>query len=79
MSRPLQVPRVVIILNKIWHYRGPVKRFGKVVCWMYDEYTTADTLGKALSNIAYKYKKENGLAPTARVELEKLFMEVEEL
>ena len=50
-----------------------------MVCPVYDEYTTADTLGKALSNISYKYKKENGLAPTARVELEKLFLEVEEL
>ena len=63
----------------IWHYRGPVKRFDKVVCRMYDEYTTADTLGKALSNIAYKYKRDNGLAPTAKVELDKLFLEVEEL
>ena len=46
---------------------------------MYDEYTTADTLGKALSNIAYKYKRDNGLAPTAKVELDKLFLDVEEL
>ena len=63
--------------NKIWHYRGPVKRFDKVVCQMYEAYTFADTIGKALSNIAYKYKKDNGLAPTAKVELEKLFMQVD--
>lgn len=63
----------------IWHYRGPVWRFEQVVCPTFEAYTTAPTLGKALSNIAYKYKEENGLAPTAKVELDKLFLDVEEI
>ena len=63
----------------IWHYRGPVRRFEQVVCPIFEAYTTAPTLGKALSNIAYKYKEENGLTPTAKVELDKLFLEVEGL
>lgn len=63
----------------IWHYRGPVRRFEQVVCPLFEAYTTAPTLGKALSNIAYKYKEETGLAPTAKVELDKLFLDLEEL
>lgn len=56
-----------------------MRRFEQVVCPLYEAYTTASTLGKALSNIAYKYKEENGLASTAKVELDKLFLDVEEL
>lgn len=63
----------------IWHYRGPVRRFGQVVCPVFEAYTTAPTLGRALSNIAYKYKEETGLAPTAKVELDKLFLDLEEI
>ena len=63
----------------IWHYRVPVRRFEQVVCPLFDAYTTAPTMGKALSNIAYKYKEETGLAPTAKVELDKLFLDLEEL
>ena len=63
----------------IWHYRGPVRRFERVVCPLFEAYTTAPTLGKALSKIAYKYKEETGLAPTAKVELDKLFLDMEEI
>lgn len=56
-----------------------MRRFEQVVCPLFEAYTTAPTLGKALSNIAYKYKEETGLAPTAKVELDKLFLDLEEL
>ena len=56
-----------------------MRRFEQVVCPIFESYTTAPTMGKALSNIAYKYKEENGLAPTAKVELDKLFLDLEEI
>lgn len=65
--------------NKLWHYRGPVRRFEQVVCPLYDAYTTAPTMGKALSNLASRYKKENGLEQSAKIILENMFIHVEEI
>lgn len=64
---------------KIWHYRGPVYRFEKVAQDMYDQYTSAPTMGKALSNLAARWKKENKLEMSARVELDSAFIKEEEL
>lgn len=70
---------MVIILNKIWHYRGPVYRFEHIHSYIWDAYTTAPTMGKALSNLAFRYKKENGLEQTAEIVLENMFIHEEEI
>lgn len=71
--------KAVIILNKIWHYRGPVYRFEHIHSYIWDAYTTAPTMGKALSNLASRYKKENGLDQSAKIVLDNMFINVEEI
>ena len=65
--------------NKLWHYRGPVYRFEHIHSYIWDKYTMAPTEAKALSNLSSKYKKENGLAQTARIDLDKTFLHEEEI
>jgi hypothetical protein len=36
-------------------------------------------MGKALSNLASRYKKENGLEQTAKIILENMFIQEEEI
>lgn len=66
-------------MNKIWHYRGPVYRFEHIHSHIWDAYTTAPTMGKALSNLASRYKKENGLEQTVKIVLENMFIYEEEI
>lgn len=50
-------------------YHGPVLVFGKIVQNSWYGETLAVTPEKAKSNLAYQWKKRNGLASTAKVEL----------
>lgn len=53
-----------------WNYSGPVvDYFGKVIATSWRAQTTAPTKERAISNFKYKFKKENGIVPNARIEL----------
>lgn len=64
---------------RVWHYCGPVSHFDKVVAWNWDRYTTAPNRGRALSNLASRYKKENKLEQNTRIKLEEAFIVEEQL
>ena len=66
-------------MNKLWHYRGPVYRFEHIHSYIWDAYTMAPTVKKALSNLSSRYKKENGLEQTASITLESTFIHQEEI
>ena len=55
---------------KTYKYKGPVTMFGQAVCTNFKAETTAVSPSKALSNLAYQYKKQYGLMPSAKVKLE---------
>ena len=59
----------------IYIYRGPVKQFGKIINESWTAETSAVSASKALSNLAYRYKKEHGLTANAKVELDKKYLE----
>jgi hypothetical protein len=59
----------------IYRYRGSVKQFGKIICESWVAETSAVSASKALSNLAYRYKKEHGLTSSARIELDKKYLE----
>ena len=54
--------------KKTYIYIGPVERFGKIVNPKWVAETEAESPKKALSNLHYRYCRENGLLPTARFE-----------
>lgn len=66
-------------MGKIWHYAGPVKHFGKIVTYSFDEYTVAPTIGKAMSNLCYKFKMQNGYQPNTKIEIDRLYLKEEEI
>ena len=66
-------------MNKLWHYRGPVYRFEHIHSYIWDVYTMAPTVKKALNNLSSRYKKENGLEQTASITLESTFIHEEEI
>lgn len=55
--------------KKMYVYSGPVMQFGKCIGKVENRKTFAATSKKALSNIAYNYKKQYGLVPSAKIEL----------
>jgi len=55
-------------------YNGPVLMFGRVVCSKYFAQTMAVGVKKALSNIAYRYKKEYGLVAGAQVTVDAKYL-----
>jgi hypothetical protein len=59
----------------IYIYRGCVKQFGKIICESWTGETSAVSASKALSNLAYRYKKEHGFTSSAKVELDKKYLE----
>lgn len=52
-----------------YFYDGPVQQFDKVVAfrWTGETYTTSPS--KAKSNLTFRYKKEHGLATSAKITL----------
>ena len=59
----------------IYIYRGPVKQFGKIINESWTAETSAVSASKALSNLAYRYKKEHGFTSSAKIELDKKCLE----
>lgn len=52
-----------------YRYDGPVMRFDSCVQCRWTATTVAATEAKAISNLVYRYKKENGLLPNAKITL----------
>lgn len=53
--------------KKLYHYRGPVCRFERCVCNVWEGYTYSTNEINARKNLAQQYKKQNNLMPTANV------------
>lgn len=47
-----------------------LNNFGKPIAWNYKAETTAVSEKKAKANIAYNFKKKNGLAANAKITLD---------
>ena len=58
-------------------YEGPVMQFGKVINNLWTGRTRASTSGRALSNLQYRYKANNQLVKTARIELDPRYLRME--
>jgi hypothetical protein len=52
-----------------YRYDGPVMRFDSCVAHRWKANTVAPSEAKAKSNLVFRYKKENGLAPNAKISL----------
>lgn len=50
-----------------YQYDGPVLLFDKIVCNRWQATTSAPSKRKARSNLIFRFKKENGLAPNAKI------------
>lgn len=55
--------------RSVYYYEGPVLMFGNVVQNKWRGETTAVSIGKAKSNLIYKWKKANGKTAGSKVEL----------
>lgn len=53
----------------LYSYEGPVMKFDVCIVHSWKGETFAPSEAKARSNLAYRYKKENGLAPNVRITL----------
>lgn len=69
--------RKIMEEKKLFRYTGPVMQFGHCIGKVQGLKTYAPTEKKALSNIAFNYKKQHGLLPSARIELAKEYLVAE--
>ena len=58
-------------MKTVYRYKGPVFQFDRLVANEWTGETMAVSPEKALANLSYQFKKNNGLLPTARVTLSK--------
>lgn len=54
---------------KKYRYEGPVWRFDRIIEKTWVAVTYANSKKKALSNLAYRYKRNKGLGPEAYIKL----------
>lgn len=52
-----------------YRYDGPVMRFEDCIQYRWTASTFASSEAKAKSNLAYRYKRENGLMPNTKITL----------
>ena len=50
-----------------YEYSGPVMLFDKCIAYIKNAETIAPSEAKARSNIAYRWKKENGYGPNKKI------------
>ena len=50
-------------------YDGPVLLFDKIICNRWQAVTSAPSKKKARSNLIFRFKRDNGLAPNAKITL----------
>ena len=53
-----------------YEFVGAVMRFDKCIAYIKSAETIAPSEAKARSNIAYRWKKENGLSPSEKITLQ---------
>ena len=78
---------MISVLNKyaevnnltVYHYRGPVMRFGKVHSKLFDCYTSAKSEVQAINNIKSKYKTLNNLQQSAKIDLDPKYLTEEDI
>jgi hypothetical protein len=54
---------------KRYSYKGPVCEFGRVIASMWTAETSAPSSKKALSNLAFQFKRDNNKIKTAKITL----------
>lgn len=54
---------------KRYSYKGPVCEFGRVIASMWTSETSAPTERKAMSNLAFQFKRDNNKIKTAKITL----------
>lgn len=54
---------------KQYSYDGPVMEFGRCIANRWQATTSAASEKKALSNLAYRFKKQNNKIPSAKITL----------
>lgn len=54
---------------KRYSYKGPVCEFGRVVASMWTAETCAPTAAKAISNLAFQFKRDYNKTKTAKITL----------
>lgn len=64
--------------NKHYEYCGPVLKFGNVIQFEWKTETWARSKKKALSNLAYRFKRDNNMVPSTVISLPGKLTEVEE-
>lgn len=52
-----------------WEYVGPVMRFDKCIEGQWNAVTEAVSAKKALTNLAYRYKRQSGLTANTKISL----------
>lgn len=55
--------------KKVYIFKGIVKYFDKTISYNYSDETTAISPKQALNNICYKYKRNLGYKPNAKITL----------
>ena len=53
----------------LYSYNGPVLEFDRVIANNWQAQTTATSEAKARTNLAYRFKKENGKVPRTKITL----------
>lgn len=54
---------------KRYSYKGPVCEFGRVIASMWTSETSAPSEKKAMSNLAFQFKRDNNKIKTAKITL----------
>ena len=54
--------------KNLYSYEGPVTQFNRVICSKWVGETIAVSAAKAKSQLIYRYKKEHGMVPSAKIE-----------
>lgn len=63
-------------MGTVYRYTGPVMKFDSLICPKWVGETTAVSPKKALSNLAYQFKKNNGLVAGSKITLQERYLEV---
>ena len=54
---------------KRYSYKGPVCEFGRVIAHMWEAETCAQSATKAMSNLAFQFKRDNKRTPNTKITL----------
>lgn len=60
----------------VYQYKGPVYRFGKMVCEYWEAVTTAVSSKKALNNLKFRFRQKNGYDKSTLIDLPGLIQEI---